>query len=224
MKCSDCGKEIKPVVAIDIDGTLADYHGHLLKFADQYLQRWPKGPDYVGDRSFREWFCEAYGIASDVWYDIKLAYRQGGLKRSQPIFVGAHDVIGTARAFGAEVWLTTTRPYLRVDNIDPDTRFWLQRNGIEYDGLLYHEDKYQKLAELVDPARVVTVLDDLPEQYDSAEAVFGRNVPLLMRGRYNSAVHRRNMAYDYKGAANAIQRRLSAWREETDRADVPGPV
>lgn len=213
MKCSDCGQEIRPVVAIDIDGTLADYHDHFLQFARQYLQAFPHYVPYDGSVMFREWFCNTFGTGHKVWYDIKLAYRQGGMKRSQPLLDGATDIYNIALICGAEIWLTTTRPYLRLDNIDPDTRFWLQRNGInDYHGLLYDEHKYRRLAELVEKDRVVAIVDDLPEQYDSAEELFGAGVPILRRGTYNRAVTKRNTAFDAKEAVLAIRSRIESWK------------
>ena len=213
MKCSDCGKEIKPVVAIDIDGTLADYHGHLIKFAQGYLQSWPHYIPYDGAGSFREWFCGVFDVDRRVWDDVKLAYRQGGMKRTQPVLEESYRIFQTATDLGAEVWLTTTRPFLRLDNIDPDTRFWLRRNGMsDYYGLLYDEHKYRRLAESVDPRRVVAVVDDLSEQYDSAEELFGAGVPILRRGLYNRAIMRRNVGHDTRGVCVGIMDRVRRWR------------
>ena len=89
------------------------------------------------------------------------------------------------RRAGAELWLTTTRPYLRLDNVDPDTRFWLQENNIYYDALMYDENKYEVLGDRVDPARVVAVLDDEPDQVAEAAAVFGDDVPIWRLNGYN---------------------------------------
>jgi hypothetical protein len=213
VKCSDCGKDIRPVVAVDIDGTLADYHGHFIKFARNYLQRFPMGlREYDGTEKFRDWFCREYQARLDQWYDIKLAYRQGGMKRSQPVIGEAVRFVRNLRAYGAEVWLTTTRPYLRLDNIDPDTRFWLQSNGIQYDGLLYDEDKYVRLfANVGDLTRVVAIVDDLAEQYDAAEAIFGKEVPILRKTQYNRNVHRRNEVDHLNTALAIIEPRVRTW-------------
>ena len=36
--CSECWHvEVKPIVAIDLDGTIADYHGSLFRFAEQWF-------------------------------------------------------------------------------------------------------------------------------------------------------------------------------------------
>lgn len=182
----------KPVVALDIDGTLAEYHDWFLKFAEMYLGRtiqsyWAmeyrsscKPEDMPADHqpTAQDHFCGERGCQGSLWRhghmskamyrDVKLAFRQGGLKRSMPAFPNASGLTRALRRAGAEVWIATTRPYLRLDNIDPDTRHWLRRNRIQFDGVLYGENKYRQLAKLVGRDRVVGILDDLPEMCGQA--------------------------------------------------------
>lgn len=211
VKCSKCSAIVRPIVALDLDGTLADYHGHFLEFAAGYLRLEAIPKDYRGDISFRTWFKEWSHIDDATWDRIKLAYRQGGMKRSQPIFSGAKMVVEEVYYNGAEVWITTTRPYLRLDGIDPDTRFWLSHHNVRYEGLLYDEDKYVRLAENVDNGRVVAVLDDLPEQYDAAEKMFGKQVPILRKNRYNVNIRRSNAAINLGAATTMITSRIKEW-------------
>jgi hypothetical protein len=185
MRCSSCSAVVRPLVAIDIDGTLGDYHGHFQEFAEDYLGRDFAGDEYNGDVSHREYW-ESLAVPARTFRDMKLAYRQGAQKRLMPQFHGARELVEEIHKTGAEVWITTTRPYLRLDGVDPDTREWLLRNGIEYDGLLYDEDKYRVLAEQVEPSRVVAVLDDLPEQIEAAAWAFGADVPIWMRRASNA--------------------------------------
>lgn len=196
MLCSTCSEEIKPIVAVDIDGTLADYHGHFLGFADDYFGWRRHARDYIGDKPFKEWWMETHAATERMWHDVKLAYRQGGMKRTMPAIEGATHLCKMIRHNGAELWVTTTRPYLSLDNIVPDTVEWLRRNGIRYDGMLFDEDKYEQLANRIDSERVVAVLDDLPEMYDAAAQVlhYGWDVPILVKGEYNRGVTRQTMA------------------------------
>lgn len=190
MLCSRCSERVQPVVAVDIDGTLGDYHGHFLRFAQQYLGRGDEQLwTYRGKPGFRQWFTETYRVGDQVYRDIKLAYRQGGMKRSMPAYPGAARLCQAVLTEGAELWLTTTRPYLRLDNIDPDTREWLRRNGIkDYTGLVYDDDKYHRLAELVDKRRIVAVVDDLPEMVEQAAVAVHWRVPIQRRTRWNELV------------------------------------
>lgn len=230
--CSECRKEIKPVVAIDIDGTLGDFHTHFLKFATGYLfgkpSLSPPVAAYDGTVLYRRWFCNYYGVGEDVWRDIKLAYRQGGQKRTMPSYGYGGWLTNACRRAGAEVWITTTRPYLRHDNIDPDTRFWLDRNDIAYDGLIYEEGKYHRLAALVGNWRVAAVLEDLPEEFNVAMRLFGNNVPILYRGDHNryiwDGLQPSQLAHSGDVAWSRIQARLLTWKGLADEGRFEGSV
>src|SRR5258708_2234575 len=146
MRCTDCSREVRPVVALDLDGTLLDYHRHLLCFADDYLYTYhmaepEKNPMYDGTEPFRDWFCRLYGVDVRTFRDIKLAYRSGGMKRTARSFAGAQELVRNVRQV-EEVYLTTTRPYMRLDNIEPDTRFWHEKHEYGFDELLRGESKY----------------------------------------------------------------------------------
>jgi len=187
MRCSVCDEIIRPVVAVDIDGTLGDYHGHFIDFASQYVGREMRR-DYQGQGSFRQWFSQYNYISTEEFRAIKLAYRQGGMKRSMPVFDGAANLLHTILDHDAELWLTTTRPYLSLDTVIPDTVAWLGRNGMtDYDGMLFDEDKYAKLVERVHPERIVAVIDDLPEMCEMADEYVGAPVAILMGTEWNSA-------------------------------------
>lgn len=205
MRCSKCSVLVRPVVAIDIDGTLGDYHGHFIKFAEGYFGR-PLPRDFDGSIEFHE----ALGLPLGKYRDAKLAYRQGGMKRTMPRFDGAGILARQVRQV-AEVFITTTRPFLRLDQTDPDTRFWLDRHEIFFDGLLYDEDKYEKLADIIDPSRVVAVLDDLSTQYDAAKNMFGDRVPILRQNAYNSAMKRPNTVTTLAEALSEIVERIHEW-------------
>jgi len=158
------GTVLRPVVGIDIDGTLAFWHEHFLWFASEYTGK--KMPEkFTGAGSL----YQEMGMSRTLYRQIKLAYRQSGLKRAMSPVPGAADMVAAVRKAGAEVWVCTTRPYLRLDNIDPDTRAWLRRNRITFDGVLFGERKYQDLATLVGSERVIGVIDDLPYQVENAE-------------------------------------------------------
>jgi len=156
------------VVAIDIDGTLGDYHTHFLRFAQDWYGRPMPDPEDINPGLPLHKFM---GTSKATYRKCKLAYRQGGLKRSMPCYYGAKDITEALRRAGAEVWICTTRPYLRLDNIDPDTRHWLRRNGIQYDAVLWGEHKYRDLVKQVDRERIVGVLDDLPAMLDQANSL-----------------------------------------------------
>jgi hypothetical protein len=154
----------RPIVALDIDGTLGNYHAHFLTFAEAWLGRAMPDPAMINP-GLKLW--EFMEIDQSTYREIKLAYRQGGLKRSMPVYPNADGVTAAIRDAGAEVWICTTRPYERHDSIDRDTQEWLRRNHIFWDSLLYDYvgRKYSKYEELARQAgrRVAMIVDDLPE-------------------------------------------------------------
>lgn len=186
MLCSQCSRIVKPIMAVDIDGTLGDYHGHFLEFSAAYFDM-EKPEGYIGDAPFRVWWTAMTGKTDKDWHDVKLAYRQGGMKRTMPAYDYAWNLCYEIQKNGCELWVTTTRPYLSLDNIIPDTVWWCNIHEIEYSGMLFDEDKYEQLAQRVNPDRVCAVIDDLPEMCEAADLVFEREVAILIANPYNTA-------------------------------------
>jgi|SRR5262252_9394111 len=173
------------IVALDIDGTLGDHYSHFIRFAQMWLGRevtyepingWPPG-------STRFQFNRSLGISKDQYRKIKLAYRLGGMKRSMPVFEGAPEITLGLRKLGVDIWICTSRPYLRMDTIDPDTRHWLRINHIKYNHTIYGDYKYRELSKIVSYTDVVCVLDDLPEM--CKQAVTYGMFPILIERPHN---------------------------------------
>jgi hypothetical protein len=153
-----------PIVAIDLDGTLADYHRHFLGFAEKYLGEDMPNPEAINNGRP---LWEHMGIPVEIYRRMKLAFRQGGWKRFMPAYDGAKTLVEEIRNEGAHVWICTTRPYQKHDAIDDDTMHWLERNRIGYDGVIFDNinqkfSKYDELARQVGH-RVAAIADDLPE-------------------------------------------------------------
>jgi hypothetical protein len=191
-----------PVVGIDIDGTLGRYHEHFLGFARQWFgtnsnygtetdrgwagpkawrdqSRWWGDFDYDGSCPLNEYM----GVSKARYRQCKLAYRRGGLKRSMPVYKGARELlVGLRRK--AWVVLCTTRPYLHMDNIEPDTVEWLRRNKMPYDALLMGEHKYRDLRRQYGE-RVAAVLDDDPALLSQAQSLSPAIPALFMVRNHN---------------------------------------
>jgi len=158
MKCEDCGKPVLPVVALDVDGVLSDYHGNFLRFAYRWLYReWHNDVDYQGDEDL----ASCLGITKETYRQIKLAYRQGGQKRFQREIGNVRYLTRAINELGFDLWITTTRPYNKFDNTDPDTISWLKYHEVDFRGLIYDDDKYKILRSIVGQERIVMVVDDL---------------------------------------------------------------
>lgn len=196
-----------PVFGLDIDGTLAYYHLHFLRFAREWLGK-PVEMYYDGTVPL----YRHLHVSKTTYRQIKLAYRMGGLKRSMPPIPWAASLTRTLRSWGAEVWVCTSRPYLSHDNIDSDTRHWLRRNGFACQGIIWGEHKYRELARTVSSDRVVTVLDDLPEMCDQAHSL--RIEPVLAlrdHNRHHGTTY--ETAETEQQTVEALKARLAIWRE-----------
>jgi hypothetical protein len=209
MKCSDCAKELRPVVALDIDGTLADWHLHFIHFGEKYLGReLPK--HYDGSCEFNEYLQ----LDKHTYHDMKLAFRAGGFKRWMPAFPGLSRLSSQLRRYDVEVWITTTRPWMRLDNLDPDTRAWLDRNDVLFHGLLYDEMKYSVLCDRVNPERIIGVLDDQHDLFDEAVRL---DLPAIFRKtNWNSAIHRAPDASTLYNAEAMLTTRAKDWYSKYD--------
>lgn len=178
------GDSVKPVVALDIDGTLLDYYPHFLRFAALYFGTWdPEEPTFY-DYDMRVPMHTYLRVSKASYRQCKLAYRRGQMKRSlsplPPPYPQANALTRQLRRWGCDVWLCTTRPYLSHDEVDDATRHNLRRNGVQYQGLIWGEHKYRELVRTVGGNRVIAVLDDLPEMCRQAE-VLGLPVALALR-------------------------------------------
>lgn len=180
-----------PVVALDIDNTLGDYHSHFLEFAEKWIGREMPDPKDINPGLPLYKFMD---ISKATYREAKLAYRQGGWKRWMPVYPGAADLTRMIQRAGAEVWICTTRPYLRLDNIDPDTREWLRRSRIRYNAVLFGEHKYKELKRQAG-SRVCAIADDLPELLHSA-SLQGFDNLYLRSQPYNNGIHIRFHRFD----------------------------
>jgi len=207
----------KPVVALDIDGTIGDYHRNFLTFAEMWFGRPMPDPEQArhGTR-----LSEFIGVPHSKYREAKLAYRQGGWKRWMPCYPFAAELTRNIRGAGAQLWLCTTRPYLRLDNVDPDTREWLRRNSIEYDAVIFEgvdgESKYADLVSQVGLERIIAVCDDLPEQVADAQSL-GIGTCYLRDQPYNRGVPMPGFRiWSLAELWQAIKVNIGMWKDRND--------
>lgn len=199
---------MSPVVVCDIDGTLADYHQAFASFAKRYHGMDNDTEGWNGYGEMEDWL----GLSKQEYREAKLAYRQGGNKRWSSLLPGVHQFLETVQSEGARLWLATTRPWQRLDNIDPDTRWWLARHGILYEGLIYGEDKYEQLLEAVDRARILLVVDDLSEQLNVAET-YGLATFQVLRHHNSYPDAQWHTRGTFNKANQTVTRLAELWRE-----------
>lgn len=215
MLCSRCSSNLAPVVVFDIDGTLAQYHEPFTTFCDDYFAtRLHHGWDGKGN------FEDYLGLTRPQYRDAKLAYRQGGNKRWAPLYPGMRAMVMAAKEdLGADIWIATTRPWNRLDNVDPDTQEWIRRFSLPVDGLLYGDDKYRQLIKAVDPERIVAVVEDLGEQVEEANRL---RLPVIQIERtHNQAASARRMPRgNIDTVSGWVQHRIDQWKGRNDRSNT----
>lgn len=198
----------RPVFGLDIDGTMGDYYGHFLRFAEGWL-----GKKVDMNYDLRLPMARHLGVSKQTYRQCKLAYRMGGLKRSVPALPWASGLTHRLRSWGADVYICTTRPYLSHDNIDSDTRHWLRRNRMACKGVIWGEHKYRELARTVGRANVVGVLDDLPEMCAQAESL-GIPAVLAVREHNTRAEWGGLRACNEEETLAVLKALLTDWRQK----------
>jgi hypothetical protein len=212
--CTSCHERVRPVVAIDIDGTLCQYHVPFGRFALQYHNKVvssfePLESIYFGGGNFED----ALQITQEQYRAAKLAYRLGGHKRWAPAYGDALGVPRRVRELGAELWLCSTRPWQAVQSIDADTQEWLRRNDLlsYVNGLLYGDDKYVQLKEAVGQDRVVAVVDDLREQCEYAADL---GLPAVQIMRQHNSQDRWDDRWSWDVIMAWLERNIREWEEK----------
>lgn len=193
----------RPVFGLDVDGTIGDYYAHFSWFASEYFGKHIPVA-YDGSVSFAKWM----GVSKANYRKAKLAYRRSGLKRAMPVFPHAAEFSRSLRRRGALVIVTTSRPFLALEEVEQDTRIWLRRNGIQYDGLVQGERKYRDLARAFGP-RVFGVMDDLPEMVLQADDA---SLPAILRSQpHNSGFNWKIRAHTLEQAQRIALSWLDTW-------------
>lgn len=137
------------------------------------------------------------------------------MKRSIPVLngdMGKSVVQDIRERLKVQVWICTTRPWQRLDNIDPDTQFWLQRNFGRVDGVIYGEDKYEDLIDIVGKERILGVIDDLPENVRRAGSLGLRAA--LRAGDHNAAWRQQYPTIPVIEHNTAIYSQVATWKDQ----------
>lgn len=176
----------KPVVALDIDGVLADYpncfynwivrRNNLMQFGGTY--QYPFNPDTLDPiQAF-------HGMYSPVeMAALKDEYRQSGWKRHLPVIAGAVQFTHALRAKGYSIVLVTARPYKQYSRLFADTMVWLNENDFAFDAILWADNKECRLAE--EFTQVAAFIDDDPANTERTAASGIRSFTL--HRRYNNS-------------------------------------
>lgn len=170
--------EGRKVVGVDIDGVLAQYPKSII--------------DFVNDRKgtcFKEEDISSYDIFTDMGIDtmdgreLRHLYRSSGEKRYIDVYPQAVDFLKRLKEEGYVVVLLTARPYDKYKRIFADTQYWLRNNGLEYDMILWDENKGLRLVKEFGAENIQFFVDDVA---DNANDISGMGIDCyLINKTYN---------------------------------------
>ena len=167
-------------VCVDIDGVLCDF---IQTWSDFLLWhgviREPIRHQIYSDLS--EYLPQD---KKKEYSNLKAEYRESGIKRNAVVFPGAKQFLQKLRE-KQKVVLVTARPAHKHRRIFADTVEWLESNGLEYDALIFEENKREWV--LSHSNNVLFCVDD-----DLRQAEFLANVGIktyLVGHLYNEKVN-----------------------------------
>ena len=178
----------RKVVGVDIDGILANYPRSLVDFmnSEQCRQMIPElnsWGEFDPELATTYNIFNDYGIEREVANKVKHLYRETGYKRQIPVYDDAKQFLDTLRAKGYVISLVTSRPYHEYNRIFADTMDWLNDNELQYDVVLWAEDKGTKITEEFGVENIEFFVDDVA---DYANSVADRGIrTYLMNKTYN---------------------------------------
>lgn len=142
-----------PCCIIDIDGVLASYPNFFYEWSIK---------NFYPTHSVHE-FTRLYKSMNLLSREgLKKKYRQSGVKATMPLIPGAKELLHCVKRRSAlKIILMTNRPYAEFYRIYPDTLFWLEKNDLPYDGIIWSRDK--GIDALKNFRNVCWAVDDNPE-------------------------------------------------------------
>ena len=169
------------ILAVDIDGVLADWFGGLLEYAEQHFER-----------RFHKSLLDNHHISAVKSFRLSKADEEelktgfiesGGYRTLRSL--GGQPTLSAARHKGYKVILLTSRPERRHRRIHGDTIDWLHTCECPYDLIFFGANKTDVIAEEISPGRISYLIED---RLDNAIAVakhYPETTVILINRPYN---------------------------------------
>jgi uncharacterized HAD superfamily protein len=172
------------ILAVDIDGVIADWFGGLLLYAEQHFER-----------EFHREMLDNHHISAVKAFDLtkadeeelKSGFIESGGYRSL-LSLGGQESLCKAKSHGYKILLLTSRPERRHRRIHGDTIDWLHSSGYQYDLIFFGFNKTDVIAEEIEPGKITYLVED---RIDNAIAVakhYPETTVLLINRPYNTNV------------------------------------
>lgn len=131
---------MKPQIAIDIDGVLADAMGPLLEIINQDL-----GSDF-DQFDLTSWFAldellAPYNLKKSVADYMNEILHQERFILKQPVILPAISGVRRLAGLASKLWIVTSRQTSFGPHVARETKQWLDEYGFAYDELVFEADK-----------------------------------------------------------------------------------
>lgn len=127
-------RENEKVCGVDIDDVLADSTKFWLRYLNSMVSK--KYDDL--DTAKNE-------IPYNAYRRLKSEYRSCGVKKKIPVMDGAKEFLDGLKKKGYKVLLLTARPFEVHRELFKITVDWLSNNNLQYDGIIWGENKNFKI-------------------------------------------------------------------------------
>lgn len=129
--------EEKKVCYFDIDGVLNDYPNTWLKFLRENVER-----TTLDIRELNDLNQVKYKMPYQIYKNLKYEYRESGYKKTLEADPSASGVTHKLKKMGYHIVIITSRPLDKHPSLFKQTVYWLDRNNIAYDDLIFSENKH----------------------------------------------------------------------------------
>lgn len=122
---------MKSIIFCDLDGCLNFYPKTFLEWVNKHTGIYKK--DVNSLKSI---------LTKEKYEKLKYNYRTCGVKRNLPVRKGAINTLKEIKKSDKKIWIVTTRP--TFEPVKRDTQYWLKKNKIIYDKLIFQEGEKKK--------------------------------------------------------------------------------
>ena len=180
---------------VDIDGCLTEYPETFLRWLSESL----------GIRSNSLEMLKA-STTPERYEALKYAYRTSGVKRELEVRPNARETMELLKKWGMRIWIATSRP--QWEPVISDTKFWVKKNKLPHDKLIFANDKRQFLRSAVS-AGLCLVIDDDYETVDYVSRQLGLPGIVIAKEQTFKVAHNVIMVSNWHEIRPALARVLS---------------
>lgn len=142
-------KKDKKIAFIDIDGVIATWPKDFIDFVNSKIK---SKYNNLQDLEIE--------VPKKTIYELKKMYRLSGIKRNLGMVEGSKELLKTLKSQGFFIILITARPYKQIFRIYSDTLAWLKNNELQYDAIIWEEEKEKYIIKNFSDNEIKFVLDD----------------------------------------------------------------